>query len=235
MKPSVAGSAGWQRAIASMSIQLAVAADIPLDLGPNCQRWLTIAPSSRRIRATRNTPTVCGRRRLSFTQVRTGRRKSRRAPLDKPRSLRTSLTPTRLIHAAPACLRNSSKVSGTSMRVDTCGRSRMPQQLMCPRRASWKRPASGTTSSSNSTPTSASARSHPSTGFAKARPSQYYGIGLKWEGPCPDKIFMKSGRAYVKRGLELARAPSPAQHPDVLSEPIAGHASTPVPPKRKQA
>ncbi|MBN3785551.1 TniQ family protein [Burkholderia sp. Ac-20353] len=62
-----------------------------------------------------------------------------------------------------------------------------------------------------------------------------YGIDLKWEGPCPDKTFMKSGRAYVKRGLQLIGATSSAPQYDVCSESIDSSASPPVPATRKQA
>ncbi|WP_211709064.1 TniQ family protein [Paraburkholderia aspalathi] len=32
------------------------------------------------------------------------------------------------------------------------------------------------------------------------------GVGLKWEGPCPEKTFARPGRAYVKKGWGHARA-----------------------------
>ncbi|CAE6872644.1 hypothetical protein R69658_08238 [Paraburkholderia aspalathi] len=32
------------------------------------------------------------------------------------------------------------------------------------------------------------------------------GVGLKWEGPCPEKTFARPGRAYVKKGPGSARA-----------------------------
>ncbi|WP_080412561.1 TniQ family protein [Burkholderia ubonensis] len=62
-----------------------------------------------------------------------------------------------------------------------------------------------------------------------------YGIDLKWEGPCPDKSFMKSGRAYVKRGLQPIAAGSSAPQYDARSESINGPASDPVQSERKQA
>ena len=62
-----------------------------------------------------------------------------------------------------------------------------------------------------------------------------YGIDLKWDGSCPDKTFMKSGRAYVKRGLQSNGAPFSAPHHDVRAEPIDGPASAYIPVKRKQA
>ncbi|KVD97052.1 hypothetical protein WI90_33630 [Burkholderia ubonensis] len=62
-----------------------------------------------------------------------------------------------------------------------------------------------------------------------------YGIDLKWEGPCPDKTFMKSGRAYVKRGLQPIAAGSSAPQYDARSESINGPASDPVQSERKQA
>ncbi|OJA54237.1 hypothetical protein BGV69_24225 [Burkholderia ubonensis] len=58
-----------------------------------------------------------------------------------------------------------------------------------------------------------------------------HSIDLKWEGPCPDKTFMKSGRAYVKRGLRpIGAASSEPQH-NARSESIDGPASAPVPSK----
>lgn len=33
-----------------------------------------------------------------------------------------------------------------------------------------------------------------------------HGIDFKWEGPCPEKTFARSGRAYVKKGTSSARA-----------------------------
>ncbi|KVM72364.1 hypothetical protein WJ60_07645, partial [Burkholderia ubonensis] len=49
-----------------------------------------------------------------------------------------------------------------------------------------------------------------------------YSIDLKWEGPCPDKAFMSSGRAYVKRGLQPIGAAASALQHDVRSESSAG-------------
>jgi hypothetical protein len=54
-----------------------------------------------------------------------------------------------------------------------------------------------------------------------------YGIGLKWEGPCPDKTFLKSGRAYVKRGVQPLGARSSTPHYDVRPDAIDGPASMP--------
>ncbi len=62
-----------------------------------------------------------------------------------------------------------------------------------------------------------------------------YNIDLKWEGPCPDKTFMKSGRAYVKRGLEPIGAASSAPPHDVRSESSDGPPSVLALSKRKQA
>ncbi|KVM80860.1 hypothetical protein WJ60_27075 [Burkholderia ubonensis] len=62
-----------------------------------------------------------------------------------------------------------------------------------------------------------------------------YSIGLKWEGPCPDKAFMSSGRAYVKRGLQPIGAAASALQHDVRSESSAGPSSAHVPTNRKQA
>ncbi|KVM75095.1 hypothetical protein WJ60_05255 [Burkholderia ubonensis] len=62
-----------------------------------------------------------------------------------------------------------------------------------------------------------------------------YSIDLKWEGPCPDKALMSSGRAYVKRGLQPIGAAASALQHDVRSKSSGGPPSVPVPTNRKQA